>query len=150
MINLDKLIKRLEVFQENIPEHLMDIVKENEEGIVSYVTEIQHYMEGVRGSDGAIIMDYRPYAASTIALKIEKGQPTDRVTFRDTKRMHKETHLVYGEDEFMITSPVEYLPSLLMKYGEGIMALSDEHLHSLKMAIIRPAMIEKLKDAIHE
>ena len=150
MLSLDKLIKRLETFQANIPEHVMDIVKENQNDIVKYVTDIQHYMEGIRGSDGAVMMSYMPYAESTIKRKISKGQPTDRVTLRDTERLHDETEIIFGADEFEITSPVEYLIWVLRRYGEGVMALSDEHVESIKIAMIRPGMIEKLKEAIYE
>lgn len=33
---------------------------------------------------GVDIMDYAPYSPLTIAIKEEKGQPTNRVTLRDT------------------------------------------------------------------
>jgi hypothetical protein len=50
--------------------------------IIDANAEEQLFEQGINRL-GVDIMDYRPYTPLTIAIKEEKGQPTNRVTLRD-------------------------------------------------------------------
>lgn len=145
MSRLKKLISNIKKFQENWDSIILDIIYDREADVVRYVYEIQLYMEGIRGEDGAFIMDYDPYKPSTIAIKERKGQPTDRVTLRDTGAFHKSFYIEYGDNEFTITAEDWKTPLLMERYGGGIMNLTDEHLNSLKVGILKPELIKQLK-----
>lgn len=148
MKRLKKLISDIKKFQESWDKVVLDIIYERETDIVRYVSEIQLFMEGVRGEDGAFIMDYDPYSPATIEIKQRKGQPTDRVTLRDTGDFHKSFYIEYGDDEFTITAEDWKTPKLMDRYGGGIMNLTDEHLRSLKVGILKPELINQLKTII--
>lgn len=147
-MRLRKLAESLKTFQETIDQSIVEIFMENQDVIVEYVTNIQLYIEGMRGSDGAFIMDYMPYSRLTIKLKEIKGQPTDRVTLRDTGDFHKSFRIEPTDDTVEITADDWKTEELKDKYGQGIMALSDEHLHSVKIAFILPGLRQKLREAI--
>lgn len=149
MNKLAKKIKALEAFAENIEATILSIVADHEENIVAYVTESQLYMEGVRGSDGAVIASYDPYHYTTIERKIEKGQPTDRVTLKDEGDFHKSFKVVVDDEKFTIVAEDWKTDILTWRYGEGILALSDESLHSFKEAFLKPELIKSLRSALN-
>ena len=149
MNKLTKKIKALEEFAENIEATILEIVAEHEENITAYVTESQLYMEGVRGSDGVEIASYDPYHYTTIERKIEKGQPTDRVTLKDTGDFHKSFKVTVDSEKFAVTAEDWKTDILTWRYGAGILALSDESLHSFKEAFLKPELIKSLRNALN-
>lgn len=149
-MTLRDLLERLQFFQLNTDEIILQVIQDRERDVVRYVTEMQLFMEGLRGEDGAFLMDVHPYHPYTIQVKMEKGQPTDRVTLRDTGDFHDSFFIEYGDAEFLITASDWKTEELMEKYGEGIMALSDENLKGLRSGIIRPGLLEKLKETIYE
>lgn len=128
---------------------IIDTAVDHGEDIARYVTEIQLYMEGTRGSDGEFIADYDPYAFVTIQIKQVKGQPTDRVTLRDTGDFHASFEVQPEGDGFRITATDPKTDELVERYGEGILALSDEHLESIKQKLMLPALQEALRKALY-
>lgn len=149
MKRLVSLLAGLKEFDENTDKYILAVVKSNEKDIVKYVSEIQLFIEGIRGSDGAFIAGYNPYHYRTVEIKQEKGQPTDRVTLRDTGEFHKSFTITFSDESFRIVATDWKTDFLVAKYGDGVLALSDEHLHSLKVAIIKPQLISTLKQLIN-
>jgi len=147
-MSLHNLTESLRNFQETIEQKIVEVFTENQDDIVYYVSEIQLYMEGMRGSDGAFIMDYMPYSRLTIKLKEIYGQPTDRVTLRDTGDFHKSFRIEPTDETIEITADDWKTEELKDRYGEGIMALSDEHLQSVKQAFVLPGLRSKLWEAL--
>jgi hypothetical protein len=68
-----------------------------------------------------------PYAASTVAIKRRKGQPTDRVTLRDTHRFHDAYRLQVIGPDLVEDSDVSYATYLEQKYSDKIWGLDDEN-----------------------
>lgn len=68
-----------------------------------------------------------PYAASTVAIKRRKGQPTDRVTLRDTRRFHEAYRLQVIGSDLIEDSDVSYSDYLTKKYTPQIWGLDDEN-----------------------
>ena len=85
---LRNLEYRLRAFKDSLPMLLEDIVRDKEDVIVSAIADDQLYRRGINGR-GEKIMDYMPYAPKTIQNKKRKGQPTTRVTLRDTGAFHE-------------------------------------------------------------
>ena len=63
--------------------YIQQIIWDNDAYIVDMNAEEQLFEQGINRL-GVDIMDYAPYSPLTIAIKEEKGQPTNRVTLRDT------------------------------------------------------------------
>lgn len=138
---------RLRAFKENLPALLEDIVRDKEDVIVSAIADNQLYGRGITGS-GQKIMDYAPYAPRTIRAKKKKGQPTTRVTLRDTGEFHRSMFLVVDSEGFYITSDDSKTKFLTDKYGDKIFRLTDKNLTRIIRSHIRKEFIKRLKRAI--
>jgi hypothetical protein len=66
-----------------------------------------------------------PYASSTKRIKNKKGQPTDRVTLKDTGKYYSSIFLVVikGSGIYRTTSSDVKSKWLVEKYGENILGL---------------------------
>ena len=82
---LDDLLGRIVEVERGLREgsYVRSIVEANDAWIVDMNAEIQLYEQGRDGA-GVEIMSYAPYEPVTIEIKRSKGQPTNRVTLRDT------------------------------------------------------------------
>jgi hypothetical protein len=87
---------------------------------------------------GASITGKEVYAAKTILIKEAKGQPTDRVTLKDTGAFYESFKIIINEMDFEISANTMKDGTDLMDYGE-ILGLTDESLQLL---------IEKIKALI--
>lgn len=142
--SLRNLQYRLRRFKDDLNKHLEDIILSKEEEIINIVTQEQLFKEGINGK-GIKIMDYRPYRPSTIKAKIRKGQPTNRVTLRDTGEFYKSMFLVFEPDGFYITSSDDKAKYLIKKYGEEIFRITDSNLTKLLREHIRKELVNRIK-----
>lgn len=143
-LSIRNLAYRLRKFDEVLGKELVKLVLAHEEDVISAITEDQLYDKGING-DEVEIMSYRPYAPSTIKRKKKKGQPTNRVTLKDTGKWYKSLKLIYDIDGFYIVSTDDKHKYLKERYGEKILKLTREHLNEL-IHNLRPELAEKLKD----
>lgn len=143
--SLRNLIYRLRKFKDVLSEELRNEILRNEDVIVKMITEDQLYDLGIEGR-GIEIMSYQPYSPRTIRKKIRKGQPTDRVTLKDTGEFYSSLHVEFDERGFYVTSTDDKAVYLLERYGRTIFRLSDENLSKLLYEHIRPSLAEKLKE----
>ena len=146
-ITLRNLENRLRAFKEYLPEFLEASVRSQEQAIVSAVTDSQLFREGINGL-GVKIKDYRPYTLRTIKKKARKGQPTDRVTLRDTGKFHESMFIVFDSEGFYITSNDEKAKWIVKRYGEAIYRLTDQNLTRIVKNNIREELIKRIKQAI--
>lgn len=142
--SLKNLIFRLRKFKEILPQELKEEIMENKAVIVKMITEKQLYERGVNGRD-EFIASYAPYAPRTIQIKQKKGQPTDRVTLKDTGEFYNSFDVVFDESGFYVTSTDEKAKYLAEKYGRTIFRLTDENLTTLLQEYIRPILTIKLR-----
>lgn len=145
--SLRNLEYRLRTFKDSLPTMLEDIVRDKEDVIVSAIANAQLYRRGINGQ-GKKIMDYAPYAASTIKKKRKKGQPTTRVTLKDTGVFHESMYVVFDSEGFYITSDDEKTKYLIKKYGKEIFRLTDENFNRILRSHIRKELVKRLKRAI--
>ena len=138
---------RLRRFKDSLPELLEDIIMDKEDVIVSAIANGQLYRRGINGK-GEKIMDYMPYTATTVKIKKRKGQPTTRVTLRDTGDFHKSMFVVFDSDGFYITASDDKTQSLIEKYGSEIFRLTDKNFNRIIRSHIRKELVKRLKQSI--
>lgn len=148
-VTLRNLEYRLRAFKDNLPMYLEDIVCDKEDVIVSAIADDQLYRRGINGR-GEKIMSYMPYTAKTIQNKKRKGQPTTRVTLRDTGAFHKSMFVVFDSEGFYVTASDEKTEKLVKKYGEEIFRLTDKNFTRIVRSHIRKELVKRLKRAIRQ
>lgn len=144
---LRNLEYRLRAFKDSLPMLLEDIVRDKEDVIVSAIADDQLYRRGINGK-GEKIMDYMPYIARTIKNKKRKGQPTTRVTLRDTGAFHKSMYVVFDSEGFYITASDEKTQDLVKKYGEEIFRLTDKNFTRIIRSHVRKELVKRIKQTI--
>lgn len=146
---LRNLEYRLRAFKDSLPTLLEDVVRDKEDVIVSAIADDQLYRRGINGKDEKI-MDYMPYAARTIQNKRRKGQPTTRVTLRDTGAFHESMFVVFDSEGFYITASDEKTQGLVEKYGKEIFRLTNKNFTRIIRSHIRKELAKRLKRAIRQ
>ena len=111
--------------------------------IVHYNADIQMYEKG-QTSKGSLIRP--PYRPSTIRIKKRKGQPTDRVTLRDTGRFHKTLKVDAYNDYVEISSDIEYAKYLFKKYGDDVLGIQKE----LLKEFVKKYILNELKKVFYD
>lgn len=120
------------------------IIEVNEPFILDCVRNKQLYNKGVNAL-GVSIMDYQPYKPLTIMLKSEKGQPTDRVTLKDTGDFYESMRVEADRTQFEIVADDWKTDELKAKYGDAIFGLTDENKGDLIWERLYPAMLKRTK-----
>lgn len=142
--SLRNLEYRLRRFKDSLPAMLEDIIRDKEDVIVSAVADDQLFRRGINGK-GIKIMSYAPYKPRTIEIKKKKGQPTTRVTLRDTGDFHNSMYVVFDSEGFYVTSSDEKTPGLVEKYGEEIFRLTDKNLTRILRSHVRKELVKRIK-----
>lgn len=145
--SLRNLEYRLRLFKDNLPQLLEGIIRDKEDVITSTIADNQLYRRGVNGR-GEKIMEYEPYAESTIKKKKRKGQPTTRVTLRDTGDFHKAMKVIFDAEGFYITSDDYKTKYLVKKYGGEIFRLTDKNFNRILKSHVRKELVKRIKKAI--
>lgn len=140
----DQKIRPLEDFQNDAPRRILDQVQDVEQQVVAWNADEQMFAAGVRSDGSDITPAYTPF---TVRLKGFKGQPTDRVTLRDTGDFHDSLRLEFQADEFSIVAGDWKEAKLKAKYGDLILGLTDANVQRL-IDTIREPLIEDLKNAL--
>lgn len=143
------LYKRVVIFNEGLVSgmYIQRIITDNEAYIVDLNAQDQLYEEGVNRL-GVSIMDYAPYRPLTIAIKEQKGQPTNRVTLRDTGDFESSFYLEVSDKQFEVKASDWKTEALIKKYGRQILGLTDENISSLIWDYIYPDLMEKAREVI--
>lgn len=100
------------------------------------------------GLDGYYNNIQPPYAPRTIYNKTRKGQPTDRVTLKDTGEFYNSLHIEFDENGFRIVSDDDKSKYLIAKYGGPILRLPNDDFTRFLRFYIRPALAERMKEYI--
>lgn len=116
--------------------------------IIDANAEEQLFEQGINRL-GVDIMDYRPYTPLTIAIKKEKGQPTNRVTLRDEGDFHSSFYLEVGYTQFEIKAADFKTEDLIKKYGRQILGLTNENIAELIWQYVYPDLLNKAKKMIY-
>ena len=145
MQQLDELIRRLKDFESRMFEIIEQVIRDNEDIITEMISEDQLYEKGIDG-DGIAIDSYAPYSPITIEIKQLKGQPTSRVTLRDTGDFHYSFYIKYTSDGFEITASDWKTQDLIKGYGEAIMKLTDENFRDIAINYVQPELVKLARE----
>ena len=143
---LRNLEYRLRAFKDSLPVLLEEIVRDKEDVIIAAITNDQLFRRGVNGRDEKI-MDYMPYRPSTIRRKLKKGQPTTRVTLKDTGEFYESMFVVFDSEGFYITSNDDKAKDLVEKYGSTIFRLTNKNFTRILRSHIRKELIKRIRRA---
>lgn len=138
---ISDMIERVVTFRDSINITIREAITANEAFIIDLNVEDQLYEKGIN-RNAVEISDYAPYKNLTLQIKASKGQPTNRVTLRDTGDFHSSFYLQIGDDSFEIKASDEKTEALIKKYGRQILGLTDENLNEVIHTYIYPAILE--------
>lgn len=141
MDRITDLIGKLEDYRDNINSYLEAVTIEARDTIID-MNISQLYDSGERRDGKKITPKYTP---ATIAIKKKKGQPTNRVTLRDTFDWQSSFWIQYYPDGFEIKASDWKTERLTQKYGDEILGLQDEMVKYLCQNMYLPRLIEELK-----
>ncbi len=141
---IEDKIKTLEHFQATAEEQVIRTCKLYEPEIIDMNTEQLH--DGQLATMTPVTPGYRPL---TVQIKRAKGQPTDRVTLKDTGDFYRSFRILvnFNVGYFSIVAEDEKADKLERKYGKDIYGLSEENRDELA-AMILPDMINNLRKVI--
>lgn len=126
MKKIQNLIASIKEKEQEIPVFVRAACESLFDAIVEMVMVDQLYTNGING-DGVKLADYEPYSRFTIEIKQERGQPTDRVTLKDSGAFHHYGWVIYEDTGFRVTSIDDKTRKLVTRYGEAIFKLTTEN-----------------------
>lgn len=97
--------------------------------------------QGVKADGEAIVP---PYSSSTIGRKKKKGQPSDRVTLKDTGSFYSGINIEVSGDKVQIESSDSKDADLTKKYGKNVLGLGPDK-RSEYVPILFPVLIDEIK-----
>lgn len=87
------------------------------------------------------------YKPRTVSIKSKKGQPTDRVTLKDTSAFYKAIFVDVRDTTYVIDSIDYKTPLLISKYGKSIFGLGGIYMIGYRHDV-RPIFNDKISDAL--
>lgn len=144
MTVVNRFTKKIKALQKAINPTIKKTVEQNKPLIIGQQTDEQLY----EGKD-ADTKEIRPsYALSTKIIKRKKGQPTSRVTLKDTGDLYKSIKVDAKTNELIISANVEYFKYLVTHYsGNNLLGLNDDFLEKFTKVKVLPNL-EKTWKAI--
>ena len=137
--------KKLQDLKDNVNKIVQETFEEYKTLIIDYNADEQMYKLG-QDSKGSII---RPsYSPITISIKKKKGQPTDRVTLRDSGKFHKTLIVTPKENYVEISSDLEYAKYLFKRYGDDVLGIQEEILKEFVTRYVVPKIQQDAQQKI--
>ena len=138
----------------SIPSWIKEVIEKNKDVILDM--QLQGQFDKGKDSEGNNL--FPPYASSTKKRKRRKGQPTNRVTLKDTGMFYKSVEVEVRNDEFEIKSDIDYSEYLIERYNTeydvffygAIFGLTPSHLEDFTKNFIVPYIKIKINDKIAE
>lgn len=142
--SIETLLVQAQTIERHIYDYIREAIEENEAFIIDMNTEDQLFERGVNRNE-VDISDYAPYTPFTIQIKLEKGQPTNRVTLRDEGDFHSSFYIEYLDNGFELKASDEKTEKLIKKYGRQILGLTDGNLQEVIDDYVKPFLISKIR-----
>lgn len=118
----------------------------NEKEIVAMNTENQLFERG-ENALGVTIRSYQPYSPVTISIKQKKGQPTNRVTLRDTQAFQNSFFIYPDNKAVWFKARDKKAQKLYDRYGE-IFGLTVANRNKVAWEMLYPMLMAELKMAL--
>lgn len=125
------------------------IVRDNDNILIDMNAQDQLYAKGVNRL-GVRIDEYQPYRPLTIQVKIEKRQPYDRVTLKDTGEFYDSFYVETAEDRFYIKASDEKTNWLIKKYGAEIFGLTNDSLAEFINDYVKDEAYNRVREILNE
>lgn len=104
-----------------------------------------------KGEDSKGMQFVPSYALSTIKKKRSKGQPTNRVTLKDTGDLYRSIEVETTTNEAIIKVNVEYFKYLVGKYDQNIiLGMQEEFLKEFMLEYTLPILKQNFKAIIRQ
>ncbi len=104
-----------------------------------------------KGQDSQGIQFVPKYAFSTKVAKRKKGQPTDRVTLRDTGKLYGNIDIQAQTTQAIITANVEYFKYLIAHYDNNtILGIQTEAMKDFLNEFTLPEIEKNFKTIIRQ
>ena len=104
-----------------------------------------------KGQDSQGIQFVPKYAFSTKVAKRKKGQPTDRVTLRDTGKLYDNIDIQAQTTQAIITANVEYFKYLIAHYDNNtILGIQTEAMKDFLNEFTLPEIEKNFKTIIRQ
>lgn len=128
---------------------IQDSVSETIEELKNYQQQQMYFGQDSQGRpiqrlDGK----YAVYAPLTEFLKVQKGQPIDRVTLRDTGSFYRGIQVRAEPGRVVINSNDEKQASLINQYGDTILGLNAYYSQLYSENDLSPLATRKIKEQI--
>lgn len=117
---------------------LENIVETNKDALVQLQED--QWWEGKDSEGQPIALEGRGYSKRTFEIKTAKGQPTDRVTLRDTNALYSSLQATVNDGEFALKGNTEYEAELIERTGEQVYGLDQEKREQFANSITLPAI----------
>ncbi len=140
MASIRELMKRLE--NVDVDQLAMESIEDSKKDLIEWQ---QEQLFAGKNSAGGFIKP--PYKASTKAIKSRKGQPTDRVTLKDTGAFYKAVFVDVRDTTYVIDSTDYKSPLLQNKYGKSIFGLGGIFMIGYRRDV-RPIFNDKISEAL--
>ena len=128
-------------FSNNINQVVGLILNDNAPYIEDLITEFQLW-SGTDGDGNPITPAYTPY---TVSIKTLKGQPSARVTLKDSGDFYLSVTIKIEGDGFYFESDDPKADDLIGKYGKATLKLNQENLQSVIWDYIYADIMSQLK-----
>lgn len=135
----------VERLRTSINESIRTSVDNNKDVIKTMQTDEQMY-QGINASGNAIEPEYKQ---STINYKLRTGQPSDRVTLKDSGDFYDSIEIEARTDNFVISTQITYSIYLVTKYAE-ILGITDTNLQTFVNTYTLPIIKQNFDDIITE
>ncbi len=104
-----------------------------------------------KGQDSQGIQFVPKYAFSTKVAKRRKGQPTDRVTLKDTGKLYNNIEIQAQTTQAIITANVEYFKYLITHYDKNtILGIQTEAMKDFLNKFTLPEIEKNFKTIIRQ
>jgi hypothetical protein len=143
MDSIKNMVRRLRDFDKRSEEIVIQVSKQFEAEILDMNTQEQLFNKGI-DADGDSL---GKYATLTKQIKAGLGQPTNRVTLKDTGDFHDSFFARFVGKNIAIGATDEKAEKLEDRYGKAIYGLTDDNLQEV-IDMVRPEMINEFRKRI--
>lgn len=137
---INRFEKKLNQLKDSINPTIQDTVNRTKPLLIDEQTNEQMF----KGEDSKGVQFVPSYALSTKVTKKKKGQPTNRVTLKDSGDLYKSIKVDAKTNEMIISANVEYFKYLVTHYSQNtILGLQPEFLEKYTKQLILPNLKTK-------
>jgi hypothetical protein len=139
---IDKAIKKLKLMKLSINKALQTSINTNKNVLIEQQTKGQFD----KGKDANNVSFVPSYATSTIIAKRKKGQPTDRVTLKDTGKLYDSINIKAGTKDVTFSANVEYYKYLVAHYKSNqILGIQPKEMELFIKKYTTPEILKNFK-----